>query len=46
MNHLYQAAKLLLHQIDKSRLVDDHDFSLNRELINFRRAVTEAEQVG
>ncbi len=46
LNRLYQAAKLLLRQIDKTSLVDDHghDFTRNRELINFRRAVAEAEK--
>jgi hypothetical protein len=33
LNLLYQAAKLLLSQIDKGHLVDGHDFSRNRELI-------------
>lgn len=48
LNRLYQAAKLLLRQIDKTRLVDDHghDFNRNQSLINFRRAVHEAEKVG
>jgi hypothetical protein len=48
LNLLYQAAKLLLRQIDKGHLVDDHghDFNWNRELIDFRRAVQDAEKVG
>jgi hypothetical protein len=47
LNRVKDAAKSLIAQIDKGRLVDDHghDFNRNVALIGLRRAVAEAEGV-